>query len=55
VTSASLAKTFPLATLDADNAGRIEASVRIPPDVPAGSAHVETGNTGPAAVEVTAR
>jgi hypothetical protein len=47
------AETFVLTTVDADEDGRIDTSVRVPDDVPPGPARIEAGFGAPAAVEVT--
>jgi hypothetical protein len=54
VTSGRTARTFVLATLDADQKGAINAAVRVPDHVPPGPAHIEGDHMEPVAVEVTA-
>ena len=54
VTSGRAARTFVLATLDADDKGAINAAVRVPDHVPLGPAHIEGDHLDPVAVEVTA-
>jgi hypothetical protein len=54
VTSGRTARTFVLATLDADEKGTINAAVRVPGHVPLGPAHIEGDHLEPVAVEVAA-
>ena len=54
VPSGSAARTFDLATVDADENGEVHATVAIPDDVPPGPARIEGAFGRPADVVVTA-
>jgi hypothetical protein len=54
VPSGAAAQTIVLGTLDADDEGRIDTTLSIPDDVPAGPARIEAGYSAPADVVITA-